>query len=783
MEKQRLVLVGNGMAGVRCIEEILALAPERFDITIIGSEPHPNYNRIMLSKVLQGDTGIEDIVTHDWSWYRERGINLLTGETVVGLDRAGRTVSTDRGRVISYDKLILATGSLPFMLPLPGADKPGVTAFRDIKDCETMIEAAAGYRKAAVIGGGLLGLEAARGLLNLGMEVDVVHINGYLMERQLDTESGTMLQRELERQGMRFLLEKQTERIYGRKRAEGLQFRDGSKAAADLIVMAVGVRPNVKLAQTGGLEVNRAIVVNDRMETSEAGIYAVGECAEHRGMVYGLVAPLYEQGKVLAKAICGEETPGYKGSILYSQLKVSGVEVFSAGEIRDNEVDTCLKQYNGIKGTYKKVTVKNGRIAGAVLFGDSSEGSKWLNYIKQGADAKVLDEEAAAGAGGSGLDAAAALKDTDTVCSCNSVTKGTIISAVMEERLETVEEVKACTRASGSCGGCKPLVEAVLRYALEHADEAGAGGQPPMCGCTGLSDGQAREAIRSGGWAGAEEAMAALGWNELHGCKVCRPAIRYYTAVFGREYSIGGGEKLADGSIVLSPRFYGGVVDARQLRRLAELMEQYEVPLAKLSADGGLDLLGLSPELAGEMKPLLPEAVRTASYGHPIGPVATCRGLGYEEGAIQDSVRLGAELEKRVAGLEQPAPVRIAVSSSPLHPSGTLSKDIGLVGVPEGYELYVGGQDGRLLREGELLCTGLSAEGAVDMTAALLMLYRETAAYGERVHAWVERQGIIQLREMLFDPDLRSGLLARLGLMMERLSVNDKQPASAAMVR
>ncbi|CAM4406127.1 nitrite reductase large subunit NirB [Paenibacillus tarimensis] len=782
MEKQRLVLVGNGMAGVRCIEEILAISPDRFDVTIIGSEPHPNYNRIMLSKVLQGDTGIQDIVIHDWSWYRDRGINLLTGETVVGLDPAGRTVSTDRGSVIPFDKLILATGSLPFMLPLPGADKPGVTAFRDIKDCETMIEAAADYRKAAVIGGGLLGLEAARGLLNLGMEVDVVHINGYLMERQLDTESGTMLQRELERQGMRFLLEKQTERIYGRKRAEGLQFRDGTKTAADLIVMAVGVRPNVKLAQSGGLEVNRAIVVNDRMETSADGIYAVGECAEHRGIVYGLVAPLYEQGKILAKAICGEETAGYKGSVLYSQLKVSGVEVFSAGEIRDSEVDTCLKQYNGIKGTYRKITVKNGRIAGAVLFGDSSEGSRWLNYIKQGADAKVLDEETAVSGSGSGLDAAAALKDTDTVCSCNSVTKGTIISAVIDEGLQTVEEVKACTRASGSCGGCKPLVEAVLRYALEHADEA-KGGPLPMCGCTGLGDGQVREAIRSGGWANAQEAMAALGWKEPHGCDVCRPAIRYYTAVFGQEHTRCGGEKLADGSVVLSPRFYGGIVDAGQLRRLADLLEQHRVPLAKLSPDAGLDLLGLTPQQAGELEALLPEAVRSASYGHPVGTVVTCRGLDYEEGAIQDSVKLGAVLERRVAGLEQPAPVRIAVSSSPLHPAGTLSKDIGLVGVPEGYELYVGGQDGRLLREGELLCTGLTAEGAVDMTAALLMLYRETAVYGERMYAWVERHGIIQLREMLFDPDFRSGLLARLGLIMERLPMNDKQPASAAMVR
>ncbi|UUZ93973.1 FAD-dependent oxidoreductase [Paenibacillus sp. P25] len=394
MGKQKLVLIGNGMAGVRCVEEILAIAPHRFEITIFGAEPHPNYNRIMLSKVLQGDTTVNDITINDWQWYIDNGITLHAGDPVVRIDTANRKVISQKGRTAEYDQLILATGSLPFMLPLPGADKPGVTAFRDINDCNKMLEASRSYKKAVVIGGGLLGLEAARGLLNLGMEVSVVHIFNYLMERQLTPTSAHMLRKELERQGMRFLLEKQTAKIFGKKRVEGLLFKDGSKVEADLVVIAVGVRPNIKLAADSGIETNRAIVVDDFMETNVPGVYAVGECAEHRGMVYGLVAPLYEQGKVLAKRICGVDTEGYPGSILYSQLKVSGVEVFSAGEIRDSEITTSVKAIDGIRNTYKKIAVRDNKIVGAVLFGDSGEGNKLLGYIKQQADVSVLEEAA-----------------------------------------------------------------------------------------------------------------------------------------------------------------------------------------------------------------------------------------------------------------------------------------------------------------------------------------------------------------------------------------------------
>lgn len=353
-ERSKLVLIGNGMAGIRTIEHLLKLAPEKYEITVFGEEPYPNYNRIMLSSVLAGGTSVDDIIINEWSWYEEHHIRLYTGDPVIEVNTMKKTVTSASGVEAPYDQLIFATGSKAFILPLPGADKEGVIGFRDVKDCETMFEASANYKKAAVIGGGLLGLEAARGLLNLGMDVTVIHNSEYLMNRQLDIPASTMLRKELEGQGMKFLLNKQTAELVGRRRVSGLKFRDGEKLAADLVVMAVGILPNVTLAKSAGLAVKRGIIVNDSMETSIPGVYAVGECAEHNGITYGLVAPLYEQGNVLAKHLANVEHQGYHGSVTSTKLKVSGVDVFSAGDYLDTEDTRSLRYQDDIDGVYKK---------------------------------------------------------------------------------------------------------------------------------------------------------------------------------------------------------------------------------------------------------------------------------------------------------------------------------------------------------------------------------------------------------------------------------------------
>ncbi|MBB3112268.1 nitrite reductase (NADH) large subunit [Paenibacillus phyllosphaerae] len=791
MGKTKLVVIGNGMAGVRCVEEILKLAQDEFAVTIFGGEPHPNYNRIMLSKVLQGDTQLSDITINDWQWYKDNGIALYAGDPVVQVDIERKRVISASGVVAPYDKLIFATGSLPFMLPLPGADLPGVTAFRDIKDCNTMLEASKTYRKAAVIGGGLLGLEAARGLLNLGMQVDVIHINEFLMERQLDREAAIMLRRELEQQGMNFLLTKNTEKILGKKRAEGILFKDGTKINVDLVVIAVGVRPNVKLAAASGIEIDRAILVDDYMRTNVPDVYAVGECAEHRGMVYGMVSPLYEQGKVLAKQICGQETEGYEGSILASHLKVSGVDVFSAGEIRDSETDTSYKVSNGIKGTYKRVFVKRNKVVGAVLFGDSAEGGKLLGYIKQQSDASVLEQDTAQPAGGDAEEAAiCAMGDKDTICSCNGVSKGAIVSAIRENGLETFEQVRSCTKASSSCGGCKPLVSALLAYTLANEEEP----EPPkvtVCGCTTLSHAELRAAIVAGRYGDVQAVRSAHDWKSGEGCSVCQSAIAYYLGVAAalnqaktkqegawtaavRETAAAEAEgtqaagaglafsQLADGTYSIMPRMYGGVTSGDQLRRIAEVVDRFAIPQVKLTSGGGLDLRGIAAEQLAEVGAALAMPVAAASYGKPIGAVITCGGSQYESGAWRDSVALGARLERLLEGAALPAEFTAAVSGSTLHRAGTLTADLGLVGTPAGWEIYAGGSRTKELRAPQLIGVCPSDEEAIAVAAAFVAWYREEAEYGELSWQWMERVGLIPLREGLFDGDVRERFMANL---------------------
>ncbi|WP_424765604.1 nitrite reductase large subunit NirB [Paenibacillus sp. sgz302251] len=531
MRKKKLVVIGNGMAGIKCVEEIYKLDPQQFQITVFGNEPHPNYNRIMLSKVLQGNSSIDDIILNDWSWYKERDIRLYTNEMVTRIHTDSRIVETSSGLQADYDSLVIATGSSAFIPPILGVNKAGVISFRNIEDCRTMMEYARNYRKAAVIGGGLLGLEAARGLLNLGMETDVIHNAPYLMNRQLDRMSAEMLRKELEQQGMRFWLNKDTESITGRNRAKGIRFTNGITIEADLIVISVGIRPNIGLARASGIETNRAIVVDDFMRTSVPNVYAVGECAEHRGIAYGLVAPLYEQGKVLAKVICGQETGPYAGSVPYAELKISGIEVFSVGEILETEAETALQMYDGIRGTYKKVMMREDVIRGAILFGDTAESTQLLNLVKREAPVSSLSPAATASGGSDNDGIVAAMSDRETVCACNAVNKSAIMCAVLEDGLETTDQVRDRTKASSSCGGCRSMVSAVVKYALLNGKTSIAAGAPPICACTQMSHELLKASIASSAFISTKEVMTSLGWSKADGCAACSSAIQYYLSL------------------------------------------------------------------------------------------------------------------------------------------------------------------------------------------------------------------------------------------------------------
>ncbi|HMZ87201.1 MAG TPA: FAD-dependent oxidoreductase, partial [Giesbergeria sp.] len=471
MKKSKLVMVGNGMAGVRTLEELLKIAPDLYDITVFGAEPHPNYNRILLSPVLAGEQTLEQIILNDWSWYEDNHITLHAGYTVTQVDRTRRMVHATNaaGETVSvaYDRLIMATGSNPFMLPIPGKDLQGVLAYRDIADTQAMIDAAAHYKHAVVIGGGLLGLEAANGLMKRGMQVAVVHGSEWLMERQLDDVAGKMLQKSLQERGMQFLMKAQTQELLaddaGRVRA--VRFKDGTEVSADLVVMAVGIRPNVALAQSMRLHVNRGIVVNDTMQTTtDARIYAVGECAEHRGVAYGLVAPLFEQGKVAANHLAEFGIGRYQGSLTSTKLKVTGIDLFSAGDFMGGEGTEEIVMSDPGAGLYKKLVLKNDKLVGACLYGNTVDGSWYFKLLRDGRPVsdlrdKLMFGESNIGEGGhAGQNKAASMPDDAEVCGCNGVTKGTICKAIKEKGLFTLDEVRKHTKASASCGSCTGLV-------------------------------------------------------------------------------------------------------------------------------------------------------------------------------------------------------------------------------------------------------------------------------------------------------------------------------------
>lgn len=754
MIKSKLILIGNGMAGVRVIEEVLKLNRDRFEIVIFGNEPHPNYNRISLSTVLQGGASVHDITLNDRKWYSDNKIRLYTGETVISIDTAMQVVTTDKGNKETYDKLIIATGSNPFMLPLPGADKAGVTAFRNIKDCEEIIEYSKRYKKAAVIGGGLLGLEAARGLLNLGMEVDVIHIHDYLMERQLDRTAGKLMQRELEKQGMNFLLQKNTTEIIGKKHVTGLRFHDGSKIKADLVVMAVGIKPNVEMAKNAGIPVNRGIIVNDYLETGVSNIYAVGECAEHRGIAYGLVAPLYQQGQVLAKRLCGIEDDGYQGSILSTQLKVSGVDVFSTGEINERHGTKVYKVYDDWSGVYKKILIEDEKITGAVLFGDTRDGTRLLRLIKNGAKMEEYLETSQNTASVSNI--TADMADDEIICGCNGVSKGRIVEAIQTQGLTTVDQVKGCTNASRSCGKCKSLVEDLLACTLGsnyHASEKEA-----ICSCTTFSRDDIVQEIRDKGLTHISEVMNVLGWK-TDGCSKCKPAINYYLGMVNPlEYQ---DEKEAryvnerlhaniqkDGTFSVVPRMYGGVTTSDDLRKIADVADKYQVGTIKVTGGQRIDLLGVKkvdlPKIWAELD--MPSG---SAYAKGLRTVKTCVGETYCRFGTKDSIGMGIRIEKKFEGINTPHKFKMSVSACPRNCAEGGVKDVGVVGVDGAWEMYVGGNGGTHLRAADLLFKLKTDDQLVEMIGAFLQYYRETANYLERTSAWVDRLGIDHIREVL----------------------------------
>jgi len=678
--KEKLVLVGNGMAGVRALEELLKIAPDMYDITVFGAEPYGNYNRIMLSPVLAGEKTVDDIMLNDEQWYSDNGITLYKGKSVTEINRLNKQVIAADGTTADYDRLLLATGSNPFMIPVPGKDKDGVIAFRDIHDVDTMLQASKDYQKAVVIGGGLLGLEAANGLMKQGMDVTVVHLLDSLMERQLDKPASALLKASLEERGMNFMMEAATGEIIGNGRVQGVRFKDGSEIEADLVVMGVGIVPNTELAKSAGLHCERGIVVNDVMQTFDPAIYAVGECAQHRGIAYGLVAPLFEQGKVAANQLANLGYAHYQGSVTSTKLKVTGIDLFSAGDFNESAGDEVMVLQDPASGTYKKLVINDNRIKGAVLYGDTIDGTWYFQLMRENtsiADFRktILFGQHDLGDAGHGDETRVmSLSDDAEICGCNGVCKGDIVNAISKHGLFTLEDVRAHTKASSSCGSCTGLVEAILASTVGEGYDASPNKQP-MCKCTEYSHDEIIASIKTHELKSMPAVRDFLEWKTPDGCAACRPALNYYLLArwpeeyvddaqsrFINERAHGNIQK--DGTYSVVPRMFGGLVKPNELRAIADVCDKYEVPEMKVTGGQRIDLFGIKKE---DLPPLwkdLTDAgfVSGHAYGKAMRTVKTCAGKTWCRFGTQNSTGLGVQLEELTWGSWMPHKYKLAAS-------------------------------------------------------------------------------------------------------------------------
>ncbi|PTU82892.1 nitrite reductase large subunit NirB [Staphylococcus pasteuri] len=770
MAKKKLVMIGNGIAGLRTIEEILERDDERFDITIIGKEPYPNYNRIMLSNILQNKMSVEETIMNSYDWYDEHNIQLINNDPAIKIDRNNQKVMTESGIEVDYDQCIFATGSKAFVLPIQGSDFPSVIGWRTIDDTKRMMEIAKSKKHAIVIGGGLLGLECARGLLDQGMEVTVIHLAEWLMEMQLDAKAGQMLKADLEKQGMNFELQANTKEILGEEDVEAVRLADGRVLEADLVVMAVGIRPYTELAKQSDLEVNRGIVVNDMMQTSDPNIYAVGECAEHQGKVYGLVAPLYEQGKVLADYLTDNDTEGYKGSTTFTSLKVSGCDLYSAGQIVESPEIKGIEIFNSVDNNYKKVFLKDGEVVGAVLYGNTDDGSRFYNMMKKHESIEDYTLVSLLTKGGEeASNSIEDMADDETICGCNGVDKGTIVKAIKENGLTSVDEVTKATKAGNSCGKCKGQIGEILQYAL--GDDFVAAKPSGICACTDLTRDQIVTQIRAKGLKTSKEVRHVLDFKDKNGCPKCRPAINYYlNMVYPYEHKDEKESRFAneryhaniqnDGTFSVIPQMRGGVTDADQLIRLGEVAKKYDVPLVKVTGSQRVGLYGLKKdELPQVWKDL---GMRSASaYGKKTRSVKSCVGKEFCRFGTQYTTRLGIRLEKTFEYIDTPHKFKMGVSGCPRSCVESGVKDFGVISVENGYQLYIGGNGGTEVTKGQFLTTVETEDDVIRMCGALMQYYRETGIYAERTAPWLERLGFENVKEVLLDPERQQALFDR----------------------
>lgn len=776
--KRRLVVIGNGMAGARVVEEILARGGgEQFEIVMFGEEPYGNYNRILLSDVLNGSHEESEIFLNPLSWYAEHGITLHAGVRVLKILRHAQTVLGEGGVLERYDRLIIATGSLPFIPPIDGVRfedgtlKPGVFFFRNLDDCRSITSYAMGKKSGAVVGGGLLGLEAARGLQNFSLDVHVIQRSDVLMSQQLDRPAGNILKKTLEALGIQVHLKKDTKRVLGDDSVQGLEFGDGTKLDCDLVVIAAGIKPSAELAKRAGLTVERGIVVDNQLRSpDDPKIYALGECVQHRGQVYGLVAPIWEQAKVLADHVTGRNPEAaYLGSKISTRLKVMGVEVASMGITEPTEEGDEVVQFTEPKkGTYKKLIIRNGRLLGSILLGDISKAP----YLTQAYDLNTpLPEERLSLLFDIGAPEARAtiaeMPEEMQVCNCNGVTKGAISGCVTAGK-RTLKTVMEATRAGMGCGACKSLVADVVAWACGGAAEHDPSADYYVPGVP-LSKPELVAKIRELGLRSVSSVFSAL----AHGQEdpASKPGLAsLLSTIWASGYVDERDARFIndrvhaniqkDGTFSVIPQIPGGITTPAQLRRIADVAEKYQVPLVKLTGGQRIDLVGVPrEELPNVWRDLgMPSGF---AYAKRYRTCKSCIGTDYCRYGLGDSMGLAQQVEARFQGLDTPGKLKLATAGCPRNCSEAMVKDVGAVAVEGGrWEIYIGGAAGAHVRKGDLLCTVDTHEDVLRISGRFIQYYRENAKYLERTYGFVERIGIAKIRAVVVEDS--EGIAARL---------------------
>jgi nitrite reductase (NADH) large subunit len=775
--KQNLVVIGNGMAGARTVEEILARGgAEKFDITMFGDEPTGNYNRILLSNVLNGSDKEDDIFLNPLPWYRENNIRLLSGIRAAGLLRRAKLVFGEDGVAEPYDKLIIATGSRPF-LPLmegtnlpDGSFKPGVFVFRTLDDCRDIASFTKGKKSAAVIGGGLLGLEAARGLQNFGLEVTVVHLGSHLMPQQLDPNAGAILKGAMERLGVKVLLNRNTKAILGPDRVLGLRFADETTLDCDMVVISAGIRPNWEIAAGCGLTVERGIVVDDQMRTDDRDVYAVGECAQHRGMVYGLVAPLWEQAKVLADHITGTKPrAAYHGSKVATKLKVMGVEVASMGIVEPAEPEDEVVQFSEAKrGTYKKLIIRDGRLVGGILLGDIGKAAYLMQAFDRGSPLPEERLRLLFDIGDPPKQTTFEEMSIDAqVCNCNGVSKGSLIACVKNGK-RNAKAVMEATRAGMGCGSCKSMVSDIVEWACGGETEEDPSihyyvpgvplNKPELIRAIYERNLRSVSSVFDRLAGGKEDAASKPGLASLLKVLWKGDYEDEKDARFINERIHANIQK--NGTFSVVPQIPGGVTNPAQLRRIADVAEKYDVPLVKLTGGQRIDLLGVKKEDLPHMWKDL-DMPSGYAYGKSYRTCKSCVGSDFCRFGLGDSISLALRIENEFQGFDSPHKMKMATAGCPRNCSEAMVKDVGAVAVEGGkWEIYVGGAAGASVRKGDLLCTVDNQEEVLKLVSRFVQYYRENAKYLERSYGFVERVGISKIRAVVVDDS--EGIASRL---------------------